>query len=1031
MVILVVQQNATGPWLQGEKYLAQEYPQAEPILVSNPTDLDQRLDQEDIELALVDGRVSWMPSKEVLRHIHKRRPGLATVLLAPDGSEAQAALEAELRASRALVDSLLNTPTDLILVIDPQHRVITANQAFYNLSGKRADEVVGRNLFEILPPDLAQRRDAAVQHVFDSGETLRFEDRGVEAWLDITIYPIRDAQGQVTQVVAYAHDFTERKELEDGLRQSQKVIDALLDVPTDLIVLLDHDGRFVRVNQTFCKRFATSPENVLGRTLYDILPPDLARQRLEMVQRVFETGVKERHEEKGVTGWYDYAVYPILNDQNQVIYVAVIAHDINERKHLEEILRQDQRTMLAMANAPNDIFLLLNRCGIILNTNEVVARSLGRRIEDLIGFCLWDFLPKPVADFRRAVFDRVLQTGQAERLEDQGRLGVYDSRVIPVTNDQGQVVQVAILARDITERKQTEQALKESEQRYHALVETSPDGIFYFDLDKELNGRLRIVSPQFAAMFGYASAQEILELDLSENDLVAEQDHPWLRKIIQTSLQQGFVRDVVLTGRRKNGTLFQVETNGTIVNNDNGEPMGFLGICRDVTERISLQQELIKAHESLEHRVVERTAELQAAVRQLRNEVNLRKQAEEQWQRQAQRAEALAQVALRANAQLEMKAVLYAICSEIIRVLPYSISAINLYHEQNDAFIIEAHASLVQANIERVPPIPRALIQDYLIRHGPVIIIPDVQALTSGSETMTVALPNVRTVISIPMVSDRDLIGILSVASVEEMFIPNDEEIALLTAISNQATLAISNARLFKRISEGQAQLKTLTERLVRVQEEEIRKVARELHDEIGQTLTSLSLNLEIISRSIEAGQEKEVVLEGMTGIRMQVKQLLEQVRDLSLNLLPSMLEDLGLLPALLDQFQRYTAQTGIQVNLAHHGLERRFPAHLETAAYRIIQEALTNVARYARVQQVEVRLWVTPSMLGLQVEDQGVGFDLQQVESAHRSSGIAGMRERAAGCGGKLEIETLPGQGTCVTVEFPLEHRQPKQRTL
>jgi two-component system sensor histidine kinase NreB len=205
--------------------------------------------------------------------------------------------------------------------------------------------------------------------------------------------------------------------------------------------------------------------------------------------------------------------------------------------------------------------------------------------------------------------------------------------------------------------------------------------------------------------------------------------------------------------------------------------------------------------------------------------------------------------------------------------------------------------------------------------------------------------------------------------------------------------------------------------------------VALELHDEIGQMLTSLNLNLEIISRSIEAGETKSSLHRQMDSIRAQVRQLLSQVRDLSLKLLPPMLEDLGLLPALVDHCQRYTAQTGIQVNLAHHGLERRLPAKLETAAYRIIQEALTNAARYAGVNEVEVRLWLTLDELGLQVEDQGIGFDLQQVENGRRSSGISGMRERAANCGGTLEIESSLGQGTCLTAEFPVHLVEKKSR--
>ena len=233
--------------------------------------------------------------------------------------------------------------------------------------------------------------------------------------------------------------------------------------------------------------------------------------------------------------------------------------------------------------------------------------------------------------------------------------------------------------------------------------------------------------------------------------------------------------------------------------------------------------------------------------------------------------------------------------------------------------------------------------------------------------------------------------------------------------------LSITNARLFERVSDSQARLKILTERLVEVQEDEKRRLARELHDEIGQMLTSLSLNLEIVSRSVQAGEEKGGIQFELEITRQQVKQLLEEVRDLSLNLLPAMLDDLGLLPTLLDYCQRYTSQTGILVNLSHRGLDERVPPQVEIAAYRIVQEALTNVARHAAVDKVDVRLWATPHELGVQIEDHGAGFDMQKIESTYNSHGIAGMRERVATCGGNLEIETSPGFGACLTAEFPL----------
>jgi signal transduction histidine kinase len=146
------------------------------------------------------------------------------------------------------------------------------------------------------------------------------------------------------------------------------------------------------------------------------------------------------------------------------------------------------------------------------------------------------------------------------------------------------------------------------------------------------------------------------------------------------------------------------------------------------------------------------------------------------------------------------------------------------------------------------------------------------------------------------------------------------------------------------------------------------------------------------------------------------------QVRNLSLDLRPTMLDDLGLLPALLWHCGRYTDQTGVHVDLRHTNLEgQRFRPEVETAAYRIAQEALTNVARHAGVDNVTVRLWIEQDTLSVQVIDQGAGFDPDDPLISDTSSGLVGMRERAVLLGGELTIESAPGAGTCLTAKLPL----------
>ncbi len=135
------------------------------------------------------------------------------------------------------------------------------------------------------------------------------------------------------------------------------------------------------------------------------------------------------------------------------------------------------------------------------------------------------------------------------------------------------------------------------------------------------------------------------------------------------------------------------------------------------------------------------------------------------------------------------------------------------------------------------------------------------------------------------------------------------------------------------------------------------------------------------------------------------------------------MLDDLGLLPTLVWRFERYTARTNVQVLFKHAGLEgRRFPPDVETAPYRIVQEALTNVARHAGRWEAAVRLWAGEDCLGARIEDWGKGFEPETALAAHASGGLNGMRERAELLGGHLTVESTPEVGTLVAAEFPLD---------
>jgi signal transduction histidine kinase len=242
----------------------------------------------------------------------------------------------------------------------------------------------------------------------------------------------------------------------------------------------------------------------------------------------------------------------------------------------------------------------------------------------------------------------------------------------------------------------------------------------------------------------------------------------------------------------------------------------------------------------------------------------------------------------------------------------------------------------------------------------------------------------------------------------------------MLEAIGLQIGIGVENARLYEELRHEEVLRRRLLERVMTVQEDEHRRIALELHDQTGQSLTSLIIKL---SGLAEAKSLAEVHAH-IQDLRGAVAQILKEVHDLALELRPSVLDDLGLLAALRNLRKGYEDSFHIPVDLEALGFEaERLSAEVETALFRIVQEALTNVAKHAQAHSVSVLLEHLGSSVKLIVEDDGVGFDVASVTTSNppEKLGLYGMRERALLLGGTLTVESTPGMGTAIFVEIPL----------
>jgi signal transduction histidine kinase len=244
------------------------------------------------------------------------------------------------------------------------------------------------------------------------------------------------------------------------------------------------------------------------------------------------------------------------------------------------------------------------------------------------------------------------------------------------------------------------------------------------------------------------------------------------------------------------------------------------------------------------------------------------------------------------------------------------------------------------------------------------------------------------------------------------------DELGQLTLAFDQMAEALEH-REQERLRSAK-KLQVLSHKLVEVQENERRHIARELHDEIGQALTAAEMNLQAALQSPRAPN----IERRLTASMQAVEQVLEQVHDLSLNLRPSMLDDLGLEPALRWLVRKQGELAGVDVDIRCDHFERRIHPVLETECFRIAQEALTNIVRHAKAEKAEVSLTREDHHVHLRVKDDGQGFDVGQLRGdavRGASLGLLSMEERAALAGGGLTIESGVGRGTEVHAWFPL----------
>jgi PAS domain S-box-containing protein len=657
--------------------------------------------------------------------------------------------------------------------------------------------------------------------------------------------------------------------------------------------------------------------------------------------------------------------------------------DVTERKRAEDELRASEAKFRALCeNAPVGIVIFQGNAFRYVNPAMEVITGYSQR--ELMQMNFWNvghpeererLRERGLARQRgepvplRVEFKIVTKSGEERWLEFTD--GVFEL--------EGKLAIIGMVF-DITERKRAEEALRESEERFAAAFRASPVGVVIVTLE----GKCVEVNQAFCDLLGYSREEMIGKTAVDLEILTPEGRQQWVEALARGG---GTISNVELPFRSQEGitrsTLSSVETITL-----HGVPHQ-LATSLDITERKQAEAAL-REHSARAH--------LLAEVSRAFSEAGLD-------------YEVVLQTAARCTAELIGDACVMTLFSED-RQRSYPVA----FHHPDPQTLVLMREALMHTwqggtDTQRYS----ALLAGQAVCI-PVVNPDEFRASLEPEFWPFLEAVGISSVLIVPMRTHGQVIGTLGLTRDQpgRPYSPDDQ--ALLQEVADRAALTIQNARLFQSVDEHRQRLRALSARLVEAQEGERRRLARELHDEVGQILTGLQVTLNVTGRRVpEAAQA------GLAEAQNQVGQLMDRMHDLAFDLRPAMLDDLGLVPALLWQFERYTKQTGIRVQFEHRVADRRFDTGVETAAYRIIQEALTNVARHAGAPEATVHVGVDDGRLSVQIDDAGAGFDVSAALAAPASSGLSGMRERVELLGGELTIESAPGAGTQVTAEIPL----------
>jgi PAS domain S-box-containing protein len=853
---------------------------------------------------------------------------------------------------REYTKAILNTVVDPVVVLDAKLQVQTANRAFYAMFGVSRDQTQGISIRKL------GDNEWETSEVWQSVETTLSgpsEFQAVEIDREfstgkrtLVLDARRLAAAGDSPIVITFHDVTERKQAE----RTTSLLAAIVDSSDDAILSKKLDGTITSWNKSAQRLFGYKPEEAVGQHITLIVPWERRSEEEDILRRLaggervdhFET-VRKRKD--GTAVCVSLTISPIRDATGRIIGASKVARDITERKQSERALSEQARLL----DLSYDAILVRDAGDHVTYWNKAATELYGFTRKEALGRVTHEILQTQFPEHLEKITEQLHRdgswNGELVHTRKDGTKVIVISRWVLDREANGNARCILETNNDITQAKRTEKALRESEERFRAIVETTPECVKLVSAD----GTLLHMNKPGLEMVGARSANEVVGKNVY--DLIAPEDRNRFKTFNERICrgEQGSLQfDIIgLEGKRRH-----METHAAPLRNPDAAVVQ-LAVTADISER---------------------------------------KQAEELLGRSEERFRALV------NASSDM----------VYRMSP----------DWSEMRELDGRGGIADTGKPR-----KDWLNEYIHPEDQPLVLRTIRDAVRTKSMFELEHRVRRTDGTLGWTYSR-AVPLLNISGeILEWFGAASDVTARKEAEENFRKLAQTldaevRART-RELEEQSNQVRELSWRLLRSQDEERRHIARELHDSAGQTLTVLGIGLAQLAQ--KTGRTAPELAAEAEQIQETVQQLHREIRTTSYLLHPPLLDENGLYSAISWFVQGLLERSGMEVQLDISKEFGRLPRDMELVIFRLVQECLTNVHRHSESETASIRIARESNQIALDIRDQGKGMSparLAEIQSGRSGVGIGGMRERLRQFEGTMNIES-DSSGTHVFATIPL----------